>query len=121
MELARWVARELMTKDALAAHARDELGISEITTARPIQAAVTSALTFSAGAILPLLAVIISPPGRIALFVSLASLGYLVLLGAVSARTGGADILKATIRVTFWGAFAMAITAAIGFLIGKSV
>jgi VIT1/CCC1 family predicted Fe2+/Mn2+ transporter len=120
-ELARRVARELMAKDALTAHAHDELGISEVTAARPIQAAFTSALTFSAGAAMPLLAVVLSPSGRIVWFVTLSSLAYLALLGAIGARTGGAGILKPTIRVLFWGAFAMAVTAAIGFLIGKAV
>ena len=120
-ELARQVARELMAKDALAAHAKDELGISEITSARPLQAAVTSALTFSAGAAMPLLAVILSPASRITLFVSLSSLIYLAVLGAIGARAGGAGLLKPTIRVVFWGAFAMAVTAGIGLLIGKAV
>jgi VIT1/CCC1 family predicted Fe2+/Mn2+ transporter len=120
-ELARWVARELMAKDALAAHAKDELGISEITTARPIQAAVTSALTFSAGAAMPLLAVVLSPANRIVLIVALSSLVYLAVLGAIGARAGGAGLLKPTIRVVFWGAFAMAVTAGIGLLIGKAV
>ncbi|HWU54840.1 MAG TPA: VIT family protein [Rhizomicrobium sp.] len=119
--LARQVARELMAKDALQAHARDELGISEITTARPIQAAVTSALTFSAGAAMPLLAVVLSPSGRVVPFVALSSLAYLTVLGAIGARAGGAEVLKPTARVTFWGAFAMAVTAAIGLAIGKAV
>ena len=120
-ELARWVARELMAKDALAAHAKDELGISEITTARPIQAAITSALTFSAGAAMPLLAVMLSPANRITPIVSLSSLIYLAALGAIGARAGGAGVLKPTIRVVFWGALAMAVTAGIGLLIGKAV
>jgi len=119
--LARHVARELMAKDALAAHARDELGISEITTARPVQAALTSALTFSAGAAMPLLAVIFSPSNLIVLIVTLSSLIYLALLGAIGARAGGAGILKPTMRVVFWGALAMAVTAGIGLLIGKAV
>jgi VIT1/CCC1 family predicted Fe2+/Mn2+ transporter len=120
-ELAKKVARELMTKDALAAHARDELGISDITTARPIQAAVTSALTFSVGAAMPLLAVLASPAGAIVACVAVSSLLYLAILGAVGAKVGGAGILKATARVTFWGAFAMAVTAGIGLAIGKAV
>jgi VIT1/CCC1 family predicted Fe2+/Mn2+ transporter len=120
-ELARWVARELMAKDAVAAHARDELGISEFTAARPLQAALTSASTFSAGAALPLLAVVLSPSGDTVLVVALSSLLYLAILGAVGARAGGAGIVKATVRVTFWGAFAMAVTAGIGLLIGKAV
>jgi len=120
-ELAKQVARELMTKDALAAHARDELGISDITTARPIQAAITSALTFSVGAAMPLLAVLVSPAGAILASVAVSSLLYLAILGAVGAKAGGAGILKATARVTFWGAFAMAVTAGIGLAIGKAV
>jgi len=120
-ELAKQVARELMTKDALAAHARDELGISDITTARPIQAAITSALTFSVGAAMPLLAVLVSPAGAIVASVAISSLLYLAILGAVGAKAGGAGILKATARVTFWGAFAMAVTAGIGLAIGKAV
>jgi len=119
--LARQVARELMAKDALAAHAKDELGISEFTTARPVQAALTSALSFSAGAAMPLLAVALSPAVHVVLFVALSSLAYLAFLGAIGARVGGAGVLNATVRVTFWGAFAMAVTAGIGFLIGKAV
>jgi VIT1/CCC1 family predicted Fe2+/Mn2+ transporter len=119
--LARQVARELMAKNALAAHAKDELGISEFTTARPIQAAFTSALTFSAGAAMPLLAVMLSPADRVVPFVAAASLAYLALLGALGAKAGGAGIFKATFRVTFWGALAMAVTAGIGLLIGKAV
>lgn len=120
-ELARQVARELMTKDALAAHAKDELGISEFTTARPVQAAFTSALTFSAGAAMPLLAVILSPSNETVLIVALSSLAYLAVLGAIGAKAGGAGMVTATIRVTFWGALAMAVTAGIGLLIGKAV
>ena len=119
--LARKVAQQLMAKDALAAHARDELGISEITTARPVQAALTSALTFSVGAALPLLMVVISPIGAIVPIVSAASLGFLALLGAVGARAGGANVLRATARVTLWGALAMAVTAGIGKLFGTIV
>ena len=101
--LARKVAEQLMAKDALTTHAREELGISEITTARPVQAALTSALTFSVGAALPLLMVVISPIGAIVPLVSAASLGFLALLGAIGARAGGAKVLRATVRVTFWG------------------
>lgn len=119
--LAAQVARELMAKDALKAHARDELGISEIMTARPLQAAMTSALTFSAGAAAPLLAVVASPKAYIVATVTIASLIYLAVLGAIGARTGGAGIFRPTLRVTFWGAFAMAVTAGIGMLIGKAV
>jgi VIT1/CCC1 family predicted Fe2+/Mn2+ transporter len=116
--LARQVAHQLMAKDALTAHARDELGISEITTARPVQAALTSAAMFSTGAALPLLMVVVSPAGALVPIVSAASLGFLALLGAIGARAGGANVLRATVRVTFWGAFAMALTAGIGRLFG---
>ncbi len=119
--LARQVAQQLMTKDALTAHARDELGISEITTARPVQAALASAATFSIGAAMPLLMVVVSPSGALVPVVSAASLGFLALLGAVGAKTGGANILRATARVTFWGALAMALTAGIGKLFGTVV
>ena len=120
-ELARQVADQLMAKDALAAHAHDELGISEMTTARPIQAALTSAATFSVGAAMPLLMVLASPASMLVLAVSLASLLFLALLGAIGAKAGGANILRATLRVTFWGAFAMALTAGIGALVGTAV
>ncbi len=116
--LARRVAKQLMAKDALTAHARDELGISEITTARPVQAALTSAAMFSTGAALPLLMVVVSPAGALVPIVSAASLGFLALLGAIGAVAGGANVLRATVRVTFWGAFAMALTAGIGRLFG---
>ncbi|BCH08713.1 membrane protein [Mesorhizobium sp. 131-3-5] len=120
-DLARQVADQLMAKDALAAHAHDELGISEMTTARPIQAALTSAATFSVGAAMPLLMVLVSPASMLVLAVSLASLLFLALLGAIGAKAGGANILRATLRVTFWGAFAMALTAGIGALVGNAV
>ncbi len=119
--LARQVAQQLMAKDALGAHARDELGISEITTARPIQAAFTSAATFSVGAALPLLMVLITPTRFLVAAVSVASLLFLALLGAIGARAGGADVIKATARVTFWGAFAMALTAGVGAIFGTAV
>jgi len=120
-DLALQVARQLMAKDALGAHARDELGISETVTARPLQAALTSAVTFSVGAALPLLAVVLTPQAYLIPAVAGASLIYLAVLGALGARTGGAGILKPTLRVTFWGAVAMAITAGIGALVGKAV
>ncbi|QKC82653.1 VIT family protein [Mesorhizobium sp. NZP2077] len=119
--LARQVADQLMVRDALAAHAHDELGISEMTTARPIQAALTSAATFSVGAAMPLLMVLVSPASMLVLAVSVASLLFLGFLGAIGARAGGANILRATLRVTFWGAFAMALTAGIGALVGTAV
>ncbi len=120
-ELAKQVALQLMAKDALGAHARDELGISEIMTARPVQAALTSAATFAAGAAMPLLMVVVSPPGHVVPAVALASLVFLGLLGAIGARTGGADIWRGVLRVTFWGACAMAATAAIGWIFGTVV
>jgi VIT1/CCC1 family predicted Fe2+/Mn2+ transporter len=119
--LARQVAQQLMAKDALSAHARDELGISEITAARPIQAALTSAATFAVGAAMPLLMVVVSPVNMLVPIVSAASLGFLALLGAIGARAGGATVLRATARVTFWGALAMALTAGIGKMIGTVV
>ena len=120
-QLAAEVAGQLMAKDALGAHSRDELGISDATTARPVQAALTSALSFTAGAAMPLLAVLVSPAPMLVWTVSLASLLFLALLGAVGARTGGANIWTATIRVAFWGAAAMAITAGVGRLFGSVV
>jgi vacuolar iron transporter family protein len=119
--LARQVAEQLMAKDALSAHARDELGISEITTARPVQAALASAASFTVGAAMPLLMVVVSPAGALVPLVSAASLGLLAFLGAIGARTGGANVLRGTARVTFWGALAMALTAAIGKLFGTVV
>jgi vacuolar iron transporter family protein len=120
-DLARQVAEQLMKNGALGAHARDELGISEITTARPIQAALTSAATFSAGAAMPLLAVLLSPNSLLVPIVSVGSLLFLALLGAIGAKAGGANVLRATARVTFWGALAMALTAGIGKLFGTVV
>ena len=115
------VARQLMVKDALGVHAREELGISEMTTARPIQAALTSAATFTCGAALPLVIVIIVPGAWLITAVAIASLVFLALLGAVGARVGGAPVWAATLRVTFWGALAMTITAGIGVLVGTAV
>ena len=119
--LARQVAGQLMAKDALGAHAHDELGISDITTARPIQAALTSAVTFSVGAGLPLALTAVSPSRWLLLSVAVGSLLFLASLGIVGAKVGGAEILKPTIRVTFWGALAMAVTTGIGALFGKVV
>lgn len=120
-DLALKVADQLMAKDALGAHARDELGISEVTAANPIQAALTSAATFSVGAALPLLMVLITPAARLVPVVAVAALVFLAVLGAVGAKAGGANVARATLRVTFWGAFAMALTAVIGALVGKAV
>jgi VIT1/CCC1 family predicted Fe2+/Mn2+ transporter len=119
--LAREVAKQLMAKDALGVHAREELGISEISAARPVQAAVTSAITFSAGAILPLLTAILSPAAWLLYSVPAATLLFLAILGALGAQAGGAGIAKGAVRVTFWGALAMAVTAAIGALVGHQV
>jgi len=112
--LARQVADELMATDALKAHARDELGISSVVEAHPIQAALSSAASFTVGAALPLASVLVAPEGMIAMVTSAASVLALGVLGALSARTGGAPILTAVLRVMFWGGFAMAATALIG-------
>jgi VIT1/CCC1 family predicted Fe2+/Mn2+ transporter len=119
--LARQVAQQLMAKDALGAHARDELGISEITAARPIQAALTSAATFSAGAAAPLALVLASPPSFLIPIVSAGSIIFLAVLGYLAAKTGGAAIVTPVVRVTFWGALAMALTAGIGAVFGTVV
>ena len=119
--LAKQVADQLMAKDALAAHLRDELGISEVSTARPIQAALTSAATFAIGAALPLLVVVIAPLPQLMHTVMGTSLLFLALLGMLSAYTGGARPGIGAVRVTFWGALAMALTAAIGWLFGAVV
>ncbi len=116
--LARQVAVQLMADDALGAHARDELGISAGTAARPIQAALTSAGSFGVGAALPLVLALVTPAAFVVPAVSVGSLAFLALLGVVGARVGGSPMLKATIRVTFWGALAMAVTAGIGALFG---
>jgi VIT1/CCC1 family predicted Fe2+/Mn2+ transporter len=120
-ELALQVADQLMARDALGAHARDELGISEITTARPVQAALTSALTFSVGAALPIAVVLLAPAEKLIPSVSIASLFFLGALGWLGAKTGGADPLKAMLRVVFWGALAMALTAGVGSVFGTAV
>ena len=119
--LAREVASQLIAKDALGAHARDELGISAITTARPVQAALASAATFSVGAAAPLVLVLVSPANALIPIVSVGSLLFLSLLVAIGAKAGGAGLLRPTIRVTFWGAFAMGLTAGIGAVFGKVV
>ncbi len=119
--LARRVAEQLTAHDALAAHARDELGITETQTARPIQAAVASALTFSVGAALPLIVAVLAPPMHIIALVSAASLVSLAVLGTVAAHAGGASRLRGAVRVTFWSALALALTAAVGRLFGTQV
>ena len=118
--LARQVADQLMAHDALGAHARDELGISDTLTARPIQAALASAASFAVGAALPLLVTMLSPDHLLILLVSATSLVFLALLGGVAARAGGAPVGVGALRVTFWGALAMALTAAVGTLFGTT-
>jgi VIT1/CCC1 family predicted Fe2+/Mn2+ transporter len=119
--LAAAVARELTERDALGSHARDELGITEVATARPIQAALTSAATFAAGAALPLASVLVAPAGAVIPTVAAAALIALAVLGTIGARAGGANLWRGALRVTFWGALAMAATAAIGGLLGVVV
>lgn len=118
-ELAHQVATQLMERDALGAHERDELGISDATTAKPVQAALASAASFSIGAALPLLIVLVVPVPSLIVAVGIASIVFLALLGAVAAQAGGAPIAKAVVRVTFWGALAMAVTAGIGAVFGS--
>ena len=120
-DLSRQVAVQLMAKDALGAHARDELGISEFTTARPIQAALTSALTFALGAFPPLVLVMLAPLDGLMIWVALATLAGLMGLGALGAAAGGANIGRSMLRVAFWGVIAMAATAGIGRLFGAVV
>jgi len=116
--LAKEVSKQLMAYDALGAHARDELGITDTQSARPIQAALASAASFAVGAVLPLLVAIVAPVSSLIWTVSATSLVFLASLGAVAARTGGAPIGPSTVRVTFWGALAMAVTAGVGALFG---
>lgn len=120
-ELAERVAVQLTERDALGTHARDELGISETVTAHPIQAAVVSALTFAAGAVVPLIVAFLSPPAQTTQVVAIATLVALSVLGSLGASAGGAGIVRGAVRVTFWGALAMAATAAVGTIFGVSV
>jgi VIT1/CCC1 family predicted Fe2+/Mn2+ transporter len=120
-EVARTVAAQLMAHDALGAHALEELGISDLTAARPLQAALASASSFAAGAVLPLLCALLSPHGGEMPVIAAGSLAALALLGAAAAWIGGAPVGRATWRVGAWGALAMAITAAIGALVGAAV
>jgi len=120
-DLARQVAAQMMAKDAFEAHARDELGLAGHVMARPVQAALTSAVTFSAGAALPLIVALLAPAGTAVWAVSVACLIGLAALGAIGALAGGASIWKPTIRVVFWGAVAMAVTATIGSIIGRAI
>ncbi|MBK7448641.1 MAG: VIT family protein [Anaerolineales bacterium] len=120
-ELAKKVADQLMAKDALMAHARDELGLNEIHTAQPIQAALASALSFAVGAILPLLAVLFAPSEMMISVVVGSSLVFLAIMGVVAAKLGGANMWVGALRVTFWGLLAMLATALVGRLFGTSV
>ena len=119
--LAKQVADQLMAHDALEAHARDELGISTTLSARPVQAALSSAASFAVGAAMPLLVTAIGPPAYLIYLVSATSLFFLALLGGIAARVGGAGVAAGAIRVTFWGALAMAVTAGVGALFGTAV
>jgi VIT1/CCC1 family predicted Fe2+/Mn2+ transporter len=116
--LAQQVADQLMAHDALSAHARDELGLSETHSARPVQAALASAVTFAAGAALPLLAALTSPSSMMIYFVAGSSLVFLALMGGLAARVGGANVVIGAGRVTFWGALAMTATAVVGAMFG---
>lgn len=116
--LADEVATQLMAHDALGTHAREELGITEALNAKPVQAALASAVTFAVGAALPLIAVLIAPPSKIVWIVSFTSLVFLAGLGAAAAYVGGSGILKSSVRVTFWGALALLLTALVGSLFG---
>jgi VIT1/CCC1 family predicted Fe2+/Mn2+ transporter len=120
-DLARTVARQLMTKDALVAHARDELGLIAELAARPLQAALASAGTFAVGAGVPILSLVLAPTNRLGMVVSIVSLLCLVALGAIAARAGAASMVRGAARVAFWGAVAMAATAAVGELFGTTV
>jgi vacuolar iron transporter family protein len=117
-DLARQVAVQLTEKDALGAHSRDELGISETVTAHPVQAALVSAATFAVGAVIPLIIASFAPTAQIAIIVALTTLFALAVLGGLGASAGGAGILKGAVRVTFWGALAMAATAVVGMIFG---
>ena len=118
--LARTVAQQLMAKDALKAHARDELGMSDELAARPLQAAIASAATFAAGAALPVVTAMVAPASMLSIVVTVLSLASLAVLGALAARVGGASATVGAARVAFWGALAMAVTAGVGNLFGTS-
>jgi VIT1/CCC1 family predicted Fe2+/Mn2+ transporter len=120
-ELAAQVADQLMAKDALAAHARDELGLSDVTAARPIQAALSSAVSFAVGAALPVAVAALAPEATLSWLVTASALVLLAVLGAIAARVGGAPIWRGALRVTFWGALAMAASALVGRLFGTTV
>jgi len=118
--LARQIAVQLTAKDALGAHSRDELGISDTVIAHPIQAALVSAVTFAGGAVIPLILASLAPAAQISVVVAGTTLIGLAVLGGLGARVGGASIVKGAVRVTFWGALAMAATAAVGMVFGVS-
>ncbi len=119
--LARQVAEQLMAFDALGAHARDELGISEILKAQPLQAALSSAAAFASGAALPLVTALLTPARNVSIVVAITALFFLAALGALAAKTGGSPPARAVTRVTFWGALAMALTTAVGSLFGAAI
>jgi VIT1/CCC1 family predicted Fe2+/Mn2+ transporter len=119
-ELAEKVAVQLTAHDAIGTHARDELGISETVTSHPIQAAAVSALTFAGGAVVPLMVALLAPPGQISIIVAATTLLALATLGGLGASAGGAGVARGAVRVTFWGALAMAATAAVGMVFGVS-
>jgi VIT1/CCC1 family predicted Fe2+/Mn2+ transporter len=118
-QLARQVAQQMMAHDALAAHARDELGMSNITKPHPLQAALTSAASFISGALFPLVIAALAPASKLMAFVACAALAALALLGALAAQTGGAKILPGVVRASFWGALAMMVTAAAGAIFAR--
>jgi VIT1/CCC1 family predicted Fe2+/Mn2+ transporter len=120
-DLAQQVAVQLTAHDALGAHARDELGISETVTSHPVQAAVVSALTFAAGAVVPLIVAMLAPPARITVFVAVATLLALGVLGGLGATAGGAGVVRGAMRVALWGVLAMGATAIVGTLFGITV
>ena len=117
-DLARTVAKALMAKDALGAHSRDELGITDVFRARPLQAALASAISFGAGAMIPVGTALLTPVARVATVASVTALVSLLILGGAAARVGGASLTRGAIRVAFWGALAMGLTAAVGKLFG---
>lgn len=120
-ELAMQVAEQLTANDALGAHSRDELGVSAVLSARPVQAGLTSAATFAVGAVLPLITALVAPTTDVVAVVAGTSLVFLTALGGLSARTGGAPVVRASVRVAFWGALAMGLTAVVGRLFGTAV
>ncbi|MCW8397900.1 VIT family protein [Legionella sp. PATHC038] len=120
-DLAKEVVKQLMVKDALGTHARDELGITEVTSARPLQAALFSACSFTVGSLLPLLMIFIAPQAHLILIISVMAVLFLALLGAVAAKVGEASIVSGAVRVVVWGTLAMIVSAGIGSLLGIAV